>query len=559
MKRYFWLLCIFLILLAVPASAATPSFLILDQLQNRVAVIGSDLKLLSSFKAGTCPSALAPTPDHNGYWLMCRGAKDLLGKVKEPGELLYLDSDLKPTTQKIIFSGRIVQDFYLKTRNLWVLITQNGSSAQTPATVWIADLKTGSNNHFNIGSVPTAYQFNTNTDRSVFAFTTLGASTKKVLPQLCLINLNSLQIQSFPVAANPGGIYFINDRQIMVACGGYRDSFKYSSEIPVEHFEKSVNASLDWIDISNGKAQVTTLGYSPLVVIQDRNNPDTFYAASSDTVYDKPARGILRKVTAAAVRSEVPFAAEATKLIQTKPGSIALLGKEEFYLFNPDCTQVMANRSYTLPIEQLLLNSEETMGYLSVTNSQNVDVIDTVFGKSIQKIKISSSIFGGPLNLSSLIPHGLPAVSGMLSPTSDLPDYSTNNNRIIMTPDNKSLYSLASNGEVSGFDTEKGNQISSTKFSAGKPYGIHFMPNNQFIAVAADTYWYLLDPGLQKPKLSLPLFSGDFQTSNGYYSPEGNLLVIPSNGYYYLVDCQSCKLIGKLRNNIQKGAIAWIP
>jgi hypothetical protein len=557
MKRYFGLLCILLLLLAVPASAATPSFLILDQLQNRVAVIGSDLKLVSSFKAGTCPSVLAPTPDHNGYWLMCRGSKDLLGKVKEPGELLYVDSELKPTTQKMMFSGLIIQDFYLKSGTLWVLITQNGSSASAPATVWIANLKTGSYNHFDISSIPTAYQFSA--DHSAFALTTLGAAAKKVLPQLCLINLNSLQIQSFPVAPNPGGIYFINEHQIMVACGGYRDAFKYSNEIPVERFEKSVNASLNWIDSSNGNEQVTTLGYSPLVVIQDRNNRDTFYTASSDTVYDKPAHGILRKVTAAVVHSEVQFSAEATKLIQTKPGSIALLGKDEFYLFNPDCTQVLANHSYSLPVERLLLNNEETVGYLSNVNSQNVDVIDTVSGKSIQKFKISSSIFGGPLNLASLLPHGLPAVNGMSAPISELPDYSTGNNRIIMTPDDKRLYSLASNGEVSGFDTEKGDQISSTKFNDGKPYGIHFMPNNQFIAVAADTYWYLLDPGLKKPKLSIPLFGGDFQMTNGYYSPDGNLLVIPSNGYYYLVDCQSCKLLGKLRNNIQKAVITWIP
>jgi hypothetical protein len=569
MRRYFWLLCILLFLLPLHTWAVSANFLILDQIQDQVGVIGSDLKPLYSFKAGPCPSALEPIPDNSGYLLMCRGSKNLLNFKNTPGELVYLDSELKPTAKKITLPGLIIKNFYLKASATWIFIT-NSSSSQFPAAVSVLDLKTGVTSHFDLNSLPTTYQFNS--DRSVLALTTLGATNSKSPSQLVLIDLKTFKMNAFPVTANPGAIFFINKDNILVASGGFNNSFYYSSEIPVEHFDKSVNASLHWIDTTTGNEQVTTVGYSPLVITQDQNDPNTFYTASRDTINNKETKGTFRKLTAGEVLTTIPFSADPVRFIQTKTGNVCLLGTHELYFINPESTKIIARFDFPLTIDRLVLNKDETVGYLSCINSKYIHVIDMASGNLIKKLTSSSSLLGGALNLAALLPSRLPPVAGKISPTDDQINYASDNNRALMTSDYSRLYSLTGSSEVSGLDLETGKKVTSTKFLQGKPYGIHFTPNGKFVAVAADTEWYLLDPDQKKPVLNIPLFVGS-QTSDshednnlifdngttGYYSPDGNLLVIPSNGYFYFVDCQNGKIAGKIHTNIQKAIVTWLP
>jgi hypothetical protein len=150
----------------------------------------------------------------------------------------------------------------------------------------------------------------------------------------------------------------------------------------------------------------------------------------------------------------------------------------------------------------------------------------------------------------------------------------TPNNRVIITKDFSRIYSLTNSTEISGRELATGKKVSSTKILQGKPYNIHFTPDGKFIVVATDTTWYLLDPNQNEPKLAIPLFHGnelDAMNQKGrhkgnplvdttsYYSPDGNLLIISSHGSFYFVDCQECKLIGKVWANIQKGKIIWLP
>ena len=179
-------------------------------------------------------------------------------------------------------------------------------------------------------------------------------------------------------------------------------------------------------------------------------------------------------------------------------------------------------------------------------------------GTLIKKFKTNSS-GGGILNLASILPKGLPPVAGMIPPTNDLANNASESNQQLITTDFSRLYSLVSNSEVSGIDLTTTQKITSTKFFPGKPYGIHFTLNQKFIVVATDTSWYLLDPNQKKPTLSIPLFTGDYPPTTGYYSPDGNLLVIPSNGYYYFINCQNGTLQGKLRSDIQTAVITWLP
>jgi hypothetical protein len=566
MKRYFWLLCLLLLVLPFQSWAASPNFLIMDQTNDRLMIIGSDLKQLNSYSTGPDPTALEPIPDNNGYLLMCRGTKNWLGQSSVPGQLVYLDMDLRPTTKKIALPGLITQDFFLKQEATWIFVTAAKSHSQ--AAVNILNLKTGIISRFDLNSAPMAYQFNA--DHSNLAVTTLGATDQKVSPQLVLIDLHDLKMKSFPVAANPGAIYFVNEHKIVVACGGFRDSFNFITNTSIEPLDKSIHTSLHWIDTASGNEQITTLGYSPLVIIQDQNDPNTFYAASIDKNYDQIVNGTFYKFTNGENSSKVKFTGEPVKLIQTKPGNICLLGKNEFYLIDPKDSKIILNLNYTLSVDHLFLNQDNTVGYLSVSNSNYMDKIDITSGKLIEKLTIGSSLFGGILSLDGIFPSKSPLVSGMVPPTDGRIDYSVSNNRNIITSDFNRLYSLNGSSEVRGIDLTTGKQVTSTKFFQGKPYGIHLMPNGKFIAVVTDSAWYLLDPNQKKPLLTISTIDENELNASehnkwkgngdtGYYNSNGTILVIPSNGSFYIVDCENCKLVSKIRANIQRSTIIWLP
>ncbi|MGE5581589.1 MAG: YncE family protein [Bacillota bacterium] len=554
MKRFFGLSLCLLLLLPLNAQAAPPSFLLLDQLGNRVEVVGADFKLISSFNTGPAPTSIVSLPDGQGYLLLCRGSATIFGGFSKSGSLLYLDSQLKPGAKNVSLPGIVVTDIYLKDTATWIIVTKNKNGAPTPAAIDIFNLQTGSDTRFDLNSIPTAYRFNS--DNSELALTTIGSP--KSPPQLVLLQLADLKLKTFPVAANPGGIYFINKQQIMVACGGFRPSSNYSSAIPVEKLDKSVNASLYWIDTESGAAKITPLGYSPLVVVQDENQPEVFYTACSDIAYGKESEGTFRKIKDGEILSEVKFPAEATQLIQTQQGTICLLGREEFFLLNQEGTALLANQNFGLKVAKILLNTDETRGYLSVVNSSSMSEINLQTGEIVQKLKIRGSGLSGLLNIGNLLPDALPPVSGTPKPADDKPIWAAVNEQVLLNNEQSLIYSLASNGEVRALDTKTGQIISSVKFRQGKPYGIHLTPDQKYLVIATDSIWYLVDPVKNRIQLKIPLLTGDYPPDTGFYSPDGSLLVIPGNGYFYLVDCQTGKLAGKFRTKIQKALVAWL-
>ena len=148
---------------------------------------------------------------------------------------------------------------------------------------------------------------------------------------------------------------------------------------------------------------------------------------------------------------------------------------------------------------------------------------------------------------------------GMIPPLDDSANFVSTNNRFLMTDDRNRLYTLATRSEVNGIDLNTGLQISSCKFNMGKSFGIHFTPDKKLIVVETDTIWYLLNPEQKKPVFSLPLSSANTFSQTAYYSPDGSILAIQNNGYFYFVDCQNARLAGKLRTKHQKAVIAWLP
>jgi hypothetical protein len=558
MKRYIWIIGLLLLLLPLHSWAASPDFLIMDQLSRQVIVMGSDFKPLSSFKAGPSPTILEALPEGKGYGLLCKGSKNLLGNVAAPGELLYLDSNLKPTQTKITFPGLVIQDYYFKSSANWIVITQNktaNSLIRPKATVTLVDLKSGSESHFEVNSIPTTCQINS--DRSLLALTVLGSSDKNTPAQCLLIDLNLRTMKAFPVSSNPGGVYFINEHQIMVACGGFGSPTRYSSTIPVEHFDQPVNASLHWIDTTTGEDKVSTLGYSPMVVVQDQKIPDTFYVATSDKVDSTAPQSTISEFANTILRSEIKLPCDIVQLVQVKDDNICLYGRHDFYIVHFIDGKILNHFTYDLDIDNLLLNQDRSQGYVSAANSNYIDKIDLSTGVLQFKFKMSSSLFGG-MGISSLFAQKLPPVTGMVPPADDQMNWVSSNHRILMTDDGTRLYALASRSEVSGIDLSNGLQISSCKFNEGKPFGIHFTPDKKMIAVETDTTWYLVNPEQKKPAFVLSLPSANTFSTPAYYSPDGTVLVIPNNGYFYFVDYQNSRLIGKLQTSIQNAVIAWL-
>lgn len=562
MKRYILIFGLLFLLLPLNSRAASPDFLILNQLSNQVTVVGSDFKPLHSFKAGPGLNVLKPLPDGKGYGLLCNGSKNLLGNVSTPGELFLLDSNLHPTGQKISLPGLVIQNYFLKASSIWAIITQNKTASplmRPKATITLVDLKNSTESDFEANSVPTSYQFNS--DRSLLALTVLGSSAENIPAQCLLIDLNLRTMKSYPVSANPGGIYFINERNILVACGGFGNPSRYSSTLPIERFDdKPVNASLHWIDITTGQEQMTSLGYSPMVVVQDQNFADTFYVVSRDKIDSDGSlsQSTFSQFSNGTLRSEIKLPTDIVQLTQVKSDNICLYGRNDFYIIHPADEKILNHLTYNLEIEKLLLNEDKSVGYVTAINSNYVDKIDLITGKLQFKFKISSSLFGG-IGLSGLFPKKLPPVAGMIPPVDDDAYLVSTNNRVLMTDDFNRLYALASRSEVIGVDLSTGLQISSCTFNMGKSFGIHFTPDKKLIVVETDAIWYLLNPEQKKPVFSLPLSSTNTFPQPAYYSPDGSILAIQNNGYFYFVDCQNARLAGKLRTKYQKAMIAWLP
>jgi hypothetical protein len=554
MKRYSLMLFALLFLFPFNTWAAAPGFLILDQSTNLVGVVNNNLKTINSLKIGPCPSAIVPIPENNGYLLMYQGREGMFGGFGTPGGLIYLDSELKLTAKKIVLPGIVIKDYYFKDSATWIFITINKDNAASPATVTVLNLKAGVTSQFDLDSLPTTWQFNSN--HSQLALTTpftTGSSNKQTVAQLVLIDLSTLKLKTFPISPNPGGIFFMNEGKVLVACGGFRVTFSFIFGSTNDNSDESLNACLHWINTDTGNEKITKLGYSPMVIIQDSTVPETFYTASIDSIKDKDPNGTFRKLTDGEIVAEVKFAAEPVKLLQTKQGTICLFAKDEFFLIDQKCSKILTE--YKDIVDRLQLNDNESVGYLRVGNF--IEIIDLTSGTQITKIKISSPLFGS-LDFGNLLPSALPLVTGMKPPTDDKPVYASVNNQMILNRDSSRLY-FPSQSEVKSIDLKTYQTISAIRCYQGKPYGIHLTPNEKYVVLATESEWTLLDPTQKKPVLQIPLSTGDYPPTTGYYSPDGNLLVIPSNSYLYLVDCQNGKLISTLRTDIKNAVITWLP
>lgn len=570
MKRSFFILllicCIFFP--SISAAADDNGFVVFDQIKNSVEIYDAGHKRVNSFKTAPKPARIVKNQYHNGYILMYRGAK------KTPGGLTFLDSGFKPISGSKELPGLVVQDFYLKESGLWLLFTVSSDKDNPVSNLTCYDLKTEATTSISLNGPPVVYLFNQ--DQTELAVGTLGNPTNNVSAELALIDLTQKQVRNFPVSANPGAIYQTAYGKMVVACGGFRNNQRYSSGISIERKDSAELAKLHWIDTVTGETETTQLQYSPLLIEQDQENSETFYAVCAN-VYGDPneeQRGItlgsilnsdsnqpaatFYKITSGKISADLKLQNQPNLLIQTSPGSVCLQGKKELSIIDVSGPgPKLLEYSHDQDIDEFLFNNDGTIGYLSNDNSNNLNIIDLKTGKDIKTIKISNSFYIGKLFL-KLFGSGFPPV---IQSTSDKPFEKINrseNQRMFFAKDFSHLYVLAGAPEVSVIDLQANEVKSVIKFNDTQ-YGIHPTPDGKFIAVVTENGWRLLDPSQNKPVFSLnfKLEEPEQGPENGYYSPNGDLLIIPFNNYLYLIDPVQGISLGKTRTKAISPIIAW--
>ncbi len=565
MKRtILFLLLICCIYPSISAASDFNGFFVFDQIKNSIEIFDGTERI-NTIKSAPKPSRIIKNPNNNGYILMNRGDK------KKSGGLTFLNPDFKSATRKEL-PGSVIQDFYLKESGLWLLFTVSSDSDKPVSNLTCYDLNTEATNTISLNGPPVAYRFND--DRTQLAVGTLGNAKNKVPAELALIDLTQNEVRKFPVSANPGAIYQTASGKIVVACGGFRNSQKYPSKALIERTDSAEFAKLHWIDTVTGETEVTQLGYSPLIIGQDQNDSDTFYAVCAN-VYGDPNEeqtgitigSILNesnqpaatfyKITSGKISAELKLRNQPNLLVQPSSGTVCLQGEKEILIIDisepaPQLMKYTDDRE----IDEFLYNSDRTIGFLSNVNSNILNIIDLRTGKEIKTLQISKTFYIGRMFIDLFKSGFLPVIES----TSVTPEtmHRSENRRMFFSKDLSHLYILAGAPEVCVIDLQTNEVKSVIKFKDTQ-YGIHPTPEGKFIVITAENSWYLLDPSQTKPGfyLNFRLEENEQGPKEGYYSPNGNLLVIPFKNYLYLIDPIQGVSIGKTRTKAIAPLIAW--
>ena len=566
MKRtLLFLLLIVYLLPSISLARDLNGFFVLGQIRNTVEVYAGQERM-KSFKSGPQPARVIANPGNPGYILMHCGAK------KKSGGLTFLDQAFKTVTRKEL-PGIVVQDFYLKKTGLWLLFTVSSDKDNPDSNLTYYDLKTGTTDTIRLNGQPVVYRFNEG--HTELAIGTLGNAKTKVPAELVLIDLTQKQVRNFPVSANPGAVFKTASGKIMVACGGYRNSQRYPSKMPLEKTATAELAGLHWIDTSSGETRLLQLEYSPLLISQDQYDLDTFYAVSANvygdpneeklgivlgsdySVTDKP-EATFYIITSGKIVATLDLQKQPYRLIQTSPDRICLQGDKELLIVDlSEPIPKLLDYRHDKSIDQFLVNPDGTIGYLSNINSNFLNIIDLKSGKGLETVKVSDSFFIGKLFLkffgSDLPPVIQTASIGSLEATG-----LTQNRRMCFSKDFSELYILAGGPEVCVMDLQT-NKVKTKINFKDDHYGIHLTPDGKYIVVAAENGWHLLDPTASKPIFSLNFYLDESEQGpgQGFYSPNGDLLIVPFKNYLYLIDpIQGCSL-GKTRTKTLNPLIFW--
>ncbi len=612
---------------AAPPDSGSQS-LALDSAGEQVEIIGSNFKTVTRFKTAPGPASLVPSQTDNGYLLLCRGNFTITKKIKSAGTIMSLGADLKPNGRRFDLPGAVTQDFYLKDRGIWVIVT-TVDSGELQGRIVIFDLKSETSKAFNLNSPAVSYQFDPG--RKLLAIGTLGQG-KTSGPELTVLNLDNLQLKSYPVGLNPVG-YFTGPETLMVVAGGFRKGQPYPEGMLVAQTETLTRANITFINLATGVTSQTELGISPVVVLQDRTDPAVYYVSASyiapaspatqstsgspqvnknnqsqneesetqtfnfflsdwlkkfnesqlaqeeqqkeesknaqNTKTNTPAKAEKAKIDPVSVvyqfkgdqllaKAELPI--ESFQMTQAANGNLCITSRDYLALLNQEL-KLLSITDFELAVDELLTNGNT--GYVSIMNSNFLNIFDLATGRRIEQLKIANSMFGS-ISLGKQGPGELPPVGAIPAISDDKTGVTPKNNRLFMTANPARIYALSNGSALVTLDPQTRKILNTLKLG-GAPTGMHLTPNGRYIVVTTDSDWYLVDPTQKRPALRVQLARPALTSSlnnlalptYGFYSPDGRWLAITSWGSRYVVDTANATLMANSATIGDNPVILW--
>lgn len=556
MKRFFWLMNLFLALPLVVAEAAPDkvSWLTASSSGNRVERFYATGASKDAYKAGSKPFSLKPLPDQSGYALLYLGAKSFLGGVKEPGGIVYLSNDLQPIGKKLPFSGLVRHEFFREDLGAWFVFTAESSGfIEKNHTLTAICLQTGVKREISLESAPSLYQM---IDPGRLAVLTSGDAQSSSPPQLILVNLNDWTTSAYSLSKNPGALFVIDSQRLLVACGGDKPGSGFS--LNTGDAAATEEAILHLIDLAQQTITRIPAGYAPLAIVQDRQQSDKFYLTTSLRSHSIDPASLVQVLNGQAITASLELDVDPVFIAQAATGNLCVLGRQEFLLIDPQSNRVIRKTHYDMRPEELLFNDAETVAYLTNVNSNFMEVIDLHDGNTLARVQLGKSSLLRGFRLSKLLPASYPPVIGMpekLEPLKEVPT----NRRMIMDAGAGRLFVLVGTSEVAVVDLATNRVIRSLPLS-GAAYGLHLTPNRAYLAVPTETHWHLLDPDRLEPVVLRMAITNDEDSrapEAGYYSPDDQLLIVPFENTLFVVDAVQGRLLRKIRSRTPNPVILW--
>jgi hypothetical protein len=572
MKHCLKLLLTFLLCVtscSVGAAEPATGLVINNPLTHRQEFFSPDLKRINAFKADSKLLKVKHLPEKNEYLLLFQGSSKIGKKANRFGKLVYYNQMFQPTDRRIELPGSVVAEVELKQANYWLIIT-----SQTDKTVLnLVEPLSGIKQQFNLEAPPDLMQLNA--DGSQLALTVVNKKAATVK----LIDLKQLTVKNWPVAKIPGALYFGAANQLIVIESATPNApkkkafWKTSAELPPSP------AQLTTIDIESGKCDSLPLGTTPVMIFQDQTDPAIFYSVSTiygvpaqkifrpeeDTNKSKPVHSTLRVINHGRENAKIELTAVVDQLTQAPSGNLCLLGKSNFFLFDPHAAKLILESGTESKFDGISFSPSGHFGYLSFNQGYGIRLIDLSSGKQLLETGTDSPTllqWGRDL-LNPFSKTTIPAISGVTNIPATQAAFEPVNRHMAINEVRGEIYQISKRSELSVIDFKTNHTISSLKFK-DNILGLHLIPHSDYITVATKGAWYLIDPQKSQPLLKVALPVPDYFDGKTHhqlrscYSPDGKFLAILFEQQLYLINTATCQLVGKIKTDAPGMPVIWL-
>lgn len=554
--------------------------LILDPITNRVQTVSNN-KIADSFKPGDRPEELLRLANGN-YALLCTGTKTMFDQPKGNASAIILNSNLKTTGAKIDFPGNIIKKIHDEKTDNWYFLTRDKNNNSALVAVDF------SNNTSKTVVLPSPSIADLLHEQKLY-IACFGNPTSGLSAELIAVDLNNLQTVSYPLPAAPGAIFAIDNDRLAIACGGIDTEsteisgsgapkngyfnrlagflgFETTSE-PTENTTvktkiKAEKAGLFILNTVDKQTQKFDVGTAPLIVLQSEKNPQTFYLSAANSSMSGDIRAWAYKFEDNKLIKLADLKAAPSTGVLDSQENLVLYSKNDLIVINSHESKITYTAEFSTSIERLALSSDKKYAYTATRNSNFLDIIDLVAGKSISRLKLGKGSLLGSSVIPDFFNNNYSAVVAPQQNVETAPLGATVPQRFCFNNDKTLLYALSNSNEVAIISTADNTVKNVIKF-LGTPYGISATNDGKKIIVATQSDWYLLDPNQTKELCRIRLSGGDksegdiLAPKSAFLSPEGESLLIPYSGAMHVVDLETNKELKSFRTASEAPIVVW--